>query len=100
MLTFTYLRLTLVSFKALITNADAPVTQDPRLQTTLRQRHGETFCERSLIVCSGSDMVNISCTNIIFKDVATATVGWSIFSLYLLMCRLSGLETRAPAADQ
>ena len=62
-----------------------PATQDPRLQTTLRQRHGESFCERSLIVCSGSDMVNISCTNIIFKDVATATVGWRVFSLYLLV---------------
>ena len=50
------------------------VWQDPRLQTTLKQRHGENFHERSLIVCSGLDMVNITCTNIIFKDVATAQV--------------------------
>ena len=50
------------------------VSQDPRLQTTLKQRHGENFHERSLIVCSGLDMVNITCTNIIFKDVSTAQV--------------------------
>ena len=48
--------------------------QDPRLQTTLKQRHGDNFHERSLIVCSGLDMVNITCTNIIFKDVTTAQV--------------------------
>ena len=46
--------------------------QDPRLSTALKQRHGDNFPERSLIVCSGLDMVNITCTNIIFKDVATA----------------------------
>ena len=48
------------------------ICQDPRLQTALKQRHGDNFHERSLIVCSGLDMVNITCTNIIFKDVATA----------------------------
>ena len=50
------------------------ICQDPRLQTALKQRHGDNFHERSLIVCSGLDMVNITCTNIIFKDVNTAQV--------------------------
>ena len=35
------------------------ICQDPRLQTALKQRHGDNFHERSLIVCSGLDMVNI-----------------------------------------
>ena len=47
---------------------------DPRLYATLSKRHGENFHKRSLIICSGLDMVNISCTNIIAKDVKTAQV--------------------------
>jgi len=46
--------------------------KDPRLYATLSKRHGENFHERSLIICSGLDMVNISCMNIIAKDVQTA----------------------------
>ena len=44
------------------------------MYATLSKRHGENFHERSLIICSGLDMVNISCTNIIAKDVKTAQV--------------------------
>jgi len=48
--------------------------KDPRLLATLTKRHGENFHARSLIVCSGLDMVNISCTHIICKDLTTAEV--------------------------
>ena len=45
------------------------------MYATLSKRHGENFHERSLIICSDMvDMVNISCTNIIAKDVKTAQV--------------------------
>ena len=63
------------------------------MQATLKQRHGDNFAEKSLIVCSGLDMVNINCTNIIFKDVQTATVSFRLNKQYeLLSNNVLGLE--------
>nr|XP_040581818.1 1-phosphatidylinositol 4,5-bisphosphate phosphodiesterase-like isoform X2 [Lepeophtheirus salmonis] len=52
------------------------VPKDPKFSATLIRKHGENFFEKSIIVCSGLDMVNISTTNFIFKDHETAEI-WS-----------------------
>lgn len=40
----------------------------------LVKKHGDDVYEKSIVVCSGVDMVNIQFQNIIFKDKETAEV--------------------------
>ena len=46
--------------------------QEPRYHQQLVKKHGEDVYEKSIIVCSGFDMVNIQYLNITFKDKPTA----------------------------
>ena len=48
--------------------------QEPRNHQLLVKKHGENVYEKSIVVCSGVDMVNIQYMNIIFKDAPTAEV--------------------------
>ncbi len=48
--------------------------QDPKSQQFLTKTYGDDVYQRSLILCSGMDMVNISMVNVIFKDVKTKDV--------------------------
>ena len=43
-----------------------------RYHQKLVQKHGEDVYKKSIVVCSGEDMVSIKFQNFIFKDTATA----------------------------
>ena len=46
--------------------------QEERYHLQLVKKHGKDYLEKSIIVCSGVDMVTISFLNITFKDKKTA----------------------------
>ena len=46
--------------------------QELRYHQLLVKKHGDDVYDKSIIVCSGQDMVNIQFQNIVFKDKATA----------------------------
>ena len=48
--------------------------QHPGISSTLRPRHGENIAEKSITVCSGSDMVNINLAHFVFNNKEDADV--------------------------
>ncbi len=48
--------------------------QDPRLAQSLVKKHGESVADKSFVICSGLDMVNVNLCNVIAKDKETAEV--------------------------
>ncbi len=50
------------------------ISQDPRLQGQLQAKHGDNLEEKSLTVCSGTDLVNINYLHLVFPDAKSARV--------------------------
>ena len=48
--------------------------KDDKLKGAFVKKHGENYLEKSFIICSGLDMVNIRATNVICKDTATVDI--------------------------
>ncbi len=48
--------------------------QEPRFHQLLVKAYGEDVYKKSLVFCSGMDMVNINMLNVVFKDVKTKEV--------------------------
>ena len=67
--------------------------QEPRNHQLLVKKHGENVYEKSIVVCSGVDMVNIQYMNIIFKDAPTAEVRITkLFRIQNIMLEEMALE--------
>ncbi|CAL8111229.1 unnamed protein product [Orchesella dallaii] len=53
------------------------IPKDPRLQGQLQTKHGENVEDKSLTVCSGTDLVNINYLHLVFPDPEIAKA-WQV----------------------